>query len=386
MSSAAGPLSGIRILECCWVMAGPIAGRSLADYGAEVIKIENFASMDNQRNAGPWLHGLNTAPDGGGRFELFNRNKLSANLNLRHEEGKRIFLALVQKSDVVIDNFSASVMQRLGFGYDVLSQINPGIVVVQMSGMGQTGPYAPFVSHGPTVQALSGFYALTESDGVPMNTGYTYADFAGGIVAAFAVGCALVQKTATGRGSYVDLSQFEVMASLLGESLVEAGRSDVVSVHEQPLRGVFACLEDDTWLAIDANSPNELRNLASVINKSAQPIVTEQQIREWATGIDVESAATLLQAVGVPSARVQSIADLVELDPHMAARRHFRPVPHFLGDDILADTPPARLSATPGDVQRPAPSFGGNSDYVYREILGLTAADYARLREIGAIS
>src|SRR5208282_2812893 len=201
------PLEGIRVLDFTWVVAGPVATRLLADYGAEVIKLERKPGPPGSRQTG--LQGD------------LHRDKRSIAVNMSHPRGVEIARRLAQQSDLVIDNFSARVMRGWGMDYASLSQIKPDIVCVSMSGLGHTGPRASYVSYGPTLQALSGYTLLmTEASGAPAGFGYSYADMAGGYTGALAALLALWHRRRTGRGQFVDLSQFEAVVSVVGPALL----------------------------------------------------------------------------------------------------------------------------------------------------------------------
>src|ERR1035437_3492388 len=198
------PLDGVRVLDFTWVVAGPVATRILADHGAEVVKVE--------RKEPPQLGNRKL----GLQCDL-NRGKLSVALNMQHPRGVELARRLAAKSDVVIDNFSARVMRSWGMDYESLAAVKPDIICISMSGLGHTGPRSSYVSYGPTLQALTGFTMLmAEPDGTPAGYGYSYADTCGGYTGALAALIAIWNRRRTGRGQFVDLSQFEAVASVIG--------------------------------------------------------------------------------------------------------------------------------------------------------------------------
>ena len=206
---AAMPLEGVTVLDFTWVVAGPVACRILADHGALVIKLERKVPG----TLGPRRVGL--------QGDL-NRNKRSVAINMGTARGIELARALAAKSDIVIDNFSARVMRGWAMDYLSLAAIKPDIICISMSGLGHTGPRANYVSYGPTLQALSGFTAMMcDENGAPAGYGYSYADIAGGYTGALAALIALWSRRRTGKGQFVDLSQFEALTSVIGPALLD---------------------------------------------------------------------------------------------------------------------------------------------------------------------
>ena len=216
-----GALADLRILDLGWAMAGPQATRILADFGADVIKIESRARLDLGRTLfGPHVGERST--DSSGYFNNFNRNKRSATINMSRPEGREIFARLVTMSDAVLENFSAGVMENWGLDYDGLCRLRPDIVYVSMAGLGHSGPYRDYQTFGPTVQALSGLTRLSGFPAMqPAGWGYSYMDHTGGYFAAIAMLQALLHRKRTGRGQYIDLAQVEAAITLTGTSVLD---------------------------------------------------------------------------------------------------------------------------------------------------------------------
>src|SRR6516162_826654 len=248
------PLTGIRVLDFTWVVAGPVATRILADHGAEVIKLERKPGPPGERQRG--LQGD------------LHRNKLSTTVNMANAGGIEVARRLAVISDLVMDNFSARVMRGWGMDYRSLSKIKPDIICLSMSGLGHSGPRSSYVSYGPTLQALSGFTRLmVDEKGAPAGYGYSYADMAGGYTGALAALIALWHRRQTGRGQFIDLSQFESLVSVIGPGLLDisvngASQSPPAYIPQEMAaapHGVYKCLplgdDDDRWLTISVRTP-----------------------------------------------------------------------------------------------------------------------------------
>jgi benzylsuccinate CoA-transferase BbsF subunit len=396
-------LEGVRILDFTWVVAGPVATRILADQGAEVIKIErgdeNATSVLGPRRIG--LQG-----------EL-HRNKRSAAINMNHPRGVELARRLAAISDLVMDNFSARVMRGWGMDYQSLVKIKPDIVCISMSGLGHTGPRCNYVSYGPTLQALAGFTRLmTDARGEPAGYGYSYADMAGGYSGALAALIALWHRKRTGRGQFVDLSQFEALVSLVGPALLDIsvnGRTQEAAgwrSQEAPAapHGAYRCRprgdDGDRWIVIAVRSQAEWERFARAIGNpvwAADPRFRtlylrmrnreelDSHVARWAANQDAEAAMALLQRAGVAAGVALNGADLCTGDPHLAERGFFAPVKLPDGGCTRLTGVPMRLSATPGSIRTVAPEVGEDNDYILGELLGLGRAERAELIAEGAV-
>jgi crotonobetainyl-CoA:carnitine CoA-transferase CaiB-like acyl-CoA transferase len=393
------PLDGIRVLDFTWVVAGPVATRTLADFGAEVIKLERKPGPPGDRQRG--LQGD------------LHRNKRSIAVNMSHPHGIEIARRLAQKSDLVIDNFSARVMRGWGMDYASLSKVKPDIVCVSMSGLGHTGPRASYVSYGPTLQALSGYTLLmSETNGTPAGFGYSYADMCGGYTGVLAALLALWHRRRTGRGQFVDLSQFEAVTSVIGPALLDIavnGRTQEAPKYgsqEMPAapHGVYRCKpmggDDDRWIALAVRSQLEWERFVAVVGAPAwtrevafrtlylrmrNQAELDAHVARWAAEQDAEVTMERLQNAGIAAGVVCNGADLCARNPQLQARS-------FWGTVTLPDSTttqvtgvPARLSETPGSIRTPSPVIGSSNDYVLGELLRYSAAERATLIDEKAI-
>lgn len=383
-------LTGVRILDFTWVVAGPVATRILADHGAEVIKIERRDSLDLGSRRG------------GFTGNLF-RGKESTVINMADPRGREIARQLVAVSDVVIDNFSARVMHNWGMDYHSLKQIKPDIIAVSMSGFGHTGPHKDYVSYGPTLQALSGYTLLMRHPGKePAGWGYSYADMAGGYSGALAVLMALWYRRRTGQGQFVDLSQFETITSLVGPGLLDILVNGATLTpfgnrsQEAPAapHGVYRCAGPDRWCAITVFTEEEWQRFCQVLGHPAwtkekrfatlaQRLAHHEEldryVEEWTRQRTAEEAMTVLQRAGVPAGVVANGEDM-DRDPQLRARGYWAHVRTPEGEEVVLDGTPIKLSATPGYVAAPGPLLGEHTDSILRRLLGYTDEYIAHLK------
>jgi crotonobetainyl-CoA:carnitine CoA-transferase CaiB-like acyl-CoA transferase len=384
------PLKGIQVLDLTWVVAGPVATRVLADHGAEVIKIEH------PRTATP-------GPRRGGLFGNLNRGKQSVVLDLGTDAGLSVLRRLIAASDVLIENFSPRVLDNWGLDDDALRAINPRLTVVHMSGFGRSGPLRDGVSYGPTLQAQLGFTAhMRHPGGRPAGWGYSYSDMVSGYAAALAVLAAL----RAGGGQHIDLSQLEVLASVIGPALSVAvadensgtalgnrSQEGMIAPH-----GIYPCRNGDTsrgdrWCAIAAADDAQWRALAERIDagwlrdeRFATAAARQQHaadldrgIAEWTRGRAVESVVELLQAAGVACGAVADAVDLLTADGHLRQRGLWCEVATPEGERIELDASPIRLAATPATIRAPGPLLGEHSAAVLERVLAMDPLETAAL-------
>lgn len=408
---AGGALAGLRILDLGWAMAGPQGTRILADFGAEVLKIESRARLDQARTVfGP--HVGEPAVENSVYFNNFNRNKRGVALNMSRPEGRAIFARLVAISDGVLENFSADVMTKWGFDYAGLCRIRPDIVYVSMAGLGHSGPYREYQTYGPSVQALSGLTHLSGfPDLPPAGWGYSYMDHTGGYMGAIAMMMALLHRKRSGRGQYIDLSQVEAGVALTGPAVLDyvangrhSSRAGNASPHPPMApHGVYRCAPDptgaagdDEWVAIAVATDDEWAALTRVLGQPqwagdrryattearlARQDELDARIAAWTRPRSPQEAMETLQAAGVPAGRVNRSRELFDHDPQLAHRGLYPTVEHPVVGRHRIDGMPAQLSRTPATFERPGPLLGEANDYVFGELLAMGTADIRRLEE-----
>jgi crotonobetainyl-CoA:carnitine CoA-transferase CaiB-like acyl-CoA transferase len=427
-----GFLGGVRVLEFSVAWAGPLAGRFLADLGAEVIKVEHPSARGvgvtgaggfrMKEDVTGWRWGQLPGPvfrsgiypdaDPGERpwnrqgiFNKMNRNKRSLAIDLKAPGGRDVLADLVRASDVVLDNYSPRGVESLGIDHESLLRWNPRIVGVSLSGYGHTGPDRMRVSWGPILESHSGLAATTGyPDGGPLKMGVALPDPVGGLHCLVAVLTALEERDRTGRGGFVDISQLETYAAIGGESYLAASATDAVPPRrgnrspERAPQGVYPCAGEDEWVAISVESDGEWRALAGVIGGAlgADRYRTlaerrdhhdeiDRAIAVWSAGRDKREAMRTLQAAGVRAGAVMTNRDIVE-DEHLASRG-------FMVEWDQADVGRRRFPGFPIHFTDPAeipmrgaPALGADNGYVLAEVLGYADERVAALAAAGVIA
>lgn len=395
------PLSGIRILDFTWAWAGPFCNLQLAYLGAEVIRVESTLRPCVTRFIPPFAEN-EAGPNRAGYFNQYNQGKKSILMNLANPEAIAIAGELVKHCDVVTDNFAAGVMDKLGLGYDKLRKFKPDLIMISMSGYGQTGPFKGFVGYGPPASAASGmFFSTGYRDGDPAEIGISYADPNAGVFGAFAIITALAQRALTGEGQYIDQSQFETALALMPEGLLLrelAGREPVRDGNHDVVMAPHECYRaagDDKWVSIAVGSEAEWQALCGALGKSElasdprfktatlrkqNEMALDAIITTWTSAQDRWEVARKLQGIGVaafPSLNAKDIAD----DPHLNQRGYLVTHDHpEVGKRKHAGVP-WRMSETPCAVKSAAPIRGQDTEQVLKDLLGFTSDRVEQLRK-----
>jgi benzylsuccinate CoA-transferase BbsF subunit len=399
------PLAGIRVLDFTIGGAGPFATKAMADYGAEVIKIETRTHPDFPRTMGPYAGGIKD-PDRSAYFTNRNSSKLSFTVNLKKPEAVAAVKRLVPSCDIVMNNFRAGVLDRLGLGYDQLSELRPDLIYVGMPLQGAGGPQGTYSGVGHTLNVLSGIYGVTGyDDGTLVGPGTNYPDHSVNPGHALvAVMGALIYRKRTGKGQYIEVAQLESTMNLVGPSIV--GYS-LTGKNPKPLGnesrehfpyGLFPCA-DDVWLAISVRDDEQWHNLCRIASSepfasdpafatNAGRLAEKARLKEamlaWTRKQDAFALMHQLQDGGVPAGVVQNARDLVERDEQLAARGNLVTVEHPVMGPVVYNGSPSTLSRTPGRIAC-APLLGEHTDYVLGEMLGMSEDEISKLREAGAL-
>ncbi|HLH26157.1 MAG TPA: CoA transferase [Chloroflexota bacterium] len=393
------PLAGIRVLAFSTAFAGPTASRYLADYGAEVIKLESRRRPDNTRGfGGPYVEpsGASVAPG----FVHFNRNKRGVAVDLSQERGRELVRRLVRTADVVTENFSLRVMQGWGFDYDGLRALRPDIILLDMQGLGRTGPLRDYVTYGSLLHAYSGLTSLW---------GYSHGSFVDYIAAEHAVVAvlaALLYRERTGRGLHIDLAQLETAAAMLGTAYLDYlvnGHVPAALGNRSPYHapsGCYPCRGEDAWCVIDVTSDDEWQRFGAALGRpawAADPAYAtragrlaaaaalDAHVAAWTRTLSPGAVEARLQAAGVPAAMVRA-AHEVPADPHLRARGFFRTIDQPALGPLDYPGLTIHLSDTPGAIRRHAPTLGQDNAYVFGDLLGLSPAEIAQLTEDGVLA
>jgi crotonobetainyl-CoA:carnitine CoA-transferase CaiB-like acyl-CoA transferase len=407
------PLEGVRVIDLTKIVAGPNATRMLATMGAEVIRVEwhDDRALDLLRGVRPLAPG--GEPDSVNRSGLFNNinaGKYGITLNMNLPQGRDLFKRLVANASVLCENYSPRQMERWELGYDVLSKINPGLIYMQITGMGKSGTYNSYVSVGPTAQALSG---LTHMSGFPepmqpAGWGYSYLDHSTGYYGAILVLAALLRRKRTGQGCYIDLSQTEAGIMVSGTATLEAQltgkptdrHGNRMQAAAWTPHGAYPCRGVDEWIAIAVQNDDQWASLVSELgspdwardprfSKSAERKANEDELdRLLAEATKTAERYDLmrrLQKRGVPAAAVQKADDRCERDPQLKSRGYFVPLPHSEIGTWAIEGFPAKFDNVTADVgglpHRGAPTMGEDNDQIYRDLLGLSTEEISALRE-----
>ena len=409
-------LDGLRILDLTQVAVGPYSTLLLGLMGAEVIKVESCSRMDISRgSARPTPGATRVYPNGEPGERPWNRaghhvhrniNKLSLTLDLAQPRGKELFLELAKVCDALVENFRASVMDRLGLGYDVVSKVNPQLVYLKISSQGATGPEKDYGSLGSTLEQTAGLASITGyEDGTPLMTNETFPDPAVGILAVGALMAALRRRRRTGKGSFVDLSQREATVTILGEAILDYSVNGHVAGlmgNKHPMmapHGVYPCQGEDMWVAISVGTDEEWRGLcqatgqshlardprfSSVSARRTNETELDELLSTWTRERDHYQVMHMLQAHGVPAGAVLKGSETI-VDPHLEARGFWDLVEHPEAGTYKQVTTPWRLSKNPRRQATPAPALGEHNDFVLQELVGLSELEVEELEEQGII-
>jgi crotonobetainyl-CoA:carnitine CoA-transferase CaiB-like acyl-CoA transferase len=402
-----GPLKGIRVLDFSWVWQGPFCTLQLAHLGAEVIRVESAKKPEINRLIPPFAEGkagINRA----GSFNQWNQGKLSILLDLGNPRAIEIARSLVRHCDLVVENFAPGVIGRMGLGYEQLRELKPDIIMLSLSGYGQTGPYSRYVSYGGLLGAQSGLFSVSGyASGEPGETGITYGDPNSGALAVCAAVAALIHRARSGRGQYIDVSLWEALEMVMPEAWLEYamnGREPAVTANRDRLMAPHNCYKSkggaEEWLTIAVANETEWSALCSAIGRpelvqderfATAPLRKQNEdeldaiIRCWTSERDRWESAELLQHAGVAAMPTLTNKDLA-VDPHLRERGFLVELDHpEVGRRTHAGVP-WTMSATSCKVNRPAPILGADTNEVLMSLLGYSAEKIESLRDAGVLA
>jgi len=405
-----GALTGYRVLDLSRVLAGPWCGQTLADLGAEVIKVERPGVGDDTRGWGPpWMKGQDDERTSeASYYQSTNRGKLSVALNLASPEGQELVRALATDCDVLIENYKAGSLAKYGLDYASLAQLNPRLVYCSVTGFGQTGPRAAEPGYDFIVQGIGGLMSITgERDdlpgGGPQKVGVAFSDLMTGLYSTVAIQAALLSREKTGLGQHIDMALLDVQVATLcnqsqnylasGKAPGRYGNAHANIVPYQVFRAsdqdfIIACGNDSQFVALCEaiglahlpEDPRFTRNAERVANREAiieilSAHFLQGRAEEWIGRVHPQ---------GVPIGAINSIAQALD-EPQVKARNMLVTIPHPLKPDFVTVGSPIKLSGTPVEYLRPAPMLGEHTDEVLKRRLGLDDERLAQLKASGVI-
>ena len=402
-----GILAGLRVADFCWIGAGSYTTKILGDLGADVIKIESSARLDSLRLAGPYRDGK-AGVNRSGYFADRNTSKRGITVDMKHPKSLALMQRLIERSDIVANNFAAGVMEKFGLGPEDCARIRPDVIYLAMSMQGSQGPQRDFRGTGSSIAALTGIQALSGlPDRVPAGTGTNYPDhLPNPCHAAFALLAALRHRRRTGQGQYIDFAQTEPMLALMGPTFLDLtvnGRLQDRRGNDHPWaapHGVYPCRGDDRWIAITVMDDAQWAALVDAMGRpewacetrwATQPsrwharAELDAQLARWTTNQEAGPLMLALQAVGVPAGAVQDARDVTRTDPQLAHRGHWVRLPHAEMGESIYNNLPFRLSRGEVRPTRPAPLLGEHTDEVLSELLELAPDEIAALHEQGVL-
>lgn len=399
------PLKGLKVLDLAWVVAGPLIGRSLADYGATVVRVESSLRVETARLMGPFPAGKFDVQQCT-LYENTNAGKFGLSLDLRTPQAQQVVRDLAAWADIAVESFTPGQLAKWGLGYASLAEINPQLIMVSTSLMGQTGPYSSYSGYGNHGAAIAGFQNIVgPTGGPPVGPFGPYTDFIAPRFALVTVLAAMDYRRRTGQGCYLDVSQAEAGMQFLAPQIADASVTGRIQGCEgnrdatMAPHGVFRALGWDSWVAIAVRNDEEWQRLASLIGgetlaadtslqtlagRKANELPLEALLEGWTSQRSARAVEEELQAIGVPAHRAVSTEDFM-VDPQLLAREHFVRLEHPLMKEAVVEASHYRLSDTPATYHRSAPVYGRDNTFVLGNLLGYDTDQIAELQKSGVL-
>lgn len=398
--STAAALAGLRVIEMGQLIAGPFCGQLLADFGAEVIKVEAPGVGDPMRQWG------REKPHGRSLWwPVIARNKKSVEINAREARGQELIRELVRTADFLIENFRPGTMERWNLGYEALFEINPRLIMIRVSGFGQSGPYAQNAGYGAIGEALGGLrYVTGDPHHPPARTGISIGDSLAATFACLGGLAALQARTRTGRGQVVDSAIYEAVLAMMESLVTEYDQAGYIrertgaTLPKIAPSNIYPILGGG-FMLIAANQDTVFRRLAEAMEqpnlavdvrfssheaRGANQEELDNIVAEWSASRSREELLAVLDAHGVPRGDIYRAPEMLA-DPHFAARESLISVPHPVLGSIKMQNVFPRLSDTPGRVVHPGPELGEHNREILEGLLGCSATDLAELRKAGVV-
>ena len=393
-------LEGVRVLDFSRNYGGPLCTRILAELGADVIKLEIPQGGDGLRNLSPQTEGLESYP-----FVIVNRGKRSITLNLNSEKGRRICNQLVNKCDILVENFTPGVMESFGLGYEQLKEENPSLIYASISGFGHTGPYRSRVAYDTIIQAMGGMISVNGlPDSPPTKVGVGIADFMGGLFPAIAVLAALQHRSNTGRGQFIDMSMQDCIWAItaiqflgyyvttgqeprkMGNSQIEVTPFSIYQAKDGHI--VIAIVTVGQWerflKIIGREDLKDIPEYGSQLSRVKYIDRINAIVEEWTRERTVDEMIRQLMAADLPCAPIPTFSQVAN-DPQLASRNMVVNVEQLISGKVKVPGSVFKMSETPGDPTQPAPFLGQHNTEVYSELLGYDQERIGRLQREGVI-
>jgi CoA:oxalate CoA-transferase len=395
---ASTALANLRVLDLSRVRAGPTCCRILADFGADVIKIETPVHGDESRLLGPHVNNESAY------FMSVNRGKKSVTLNLKTEEGRELLKKIITKADVLVENYRPGTMDKWGLSYEDTRSLNPGLIYASVSGFGHSGPYMKLPAYDITVQGMSGLMSITgQQDGPPTRVGTSIGDIVPGLFTTVGVMMALYHRSLTGEGQRLDIAMFDSLVAILENAIA---RYQVNQEVPRPIGNRHPAITPfdsfstkDGYIIVAAGNPKLFEKLCNLLG--LPELLTDERFSEYAPRHQHEKelkpildrvfshytqseALAMLAKAGIPCAPVNSIDQVLE-NPQIKARDMIVEVEHPIAGILKLAGLPIKMSLTPGAIEKPAPTLGQHTEQVLSTFLGLSREQIEDLRHRGII-
>ena len=392
------PLENVKVLDLTRVLAGPYASMMMADFGAEIIKIESPKTGDDSRAFGPFVGGESAY------FMSLNRGKRSITMNLKSPKAQELFKKMVKKVDVVLENYRPGTMEKFGLGYEEIKKINPNIIYTACSGFGHTGPYSKKPAYDVIVQGMGGIMSITgQENGAPTRVGASVGDLTAGLFAVIGTLTALYNREKTGVGQKVDVAMLDCQVAILENAisryLVNGVAPGPIGNRHPSITPFEAFQAKDGYVIIAVGNDRLWKKFCDLIGRqeligderfitNAKRTENQKQLKGILDTIfpakTVDEWLEAIDGAGIPCGPINKI-DRVMKDPQVLAREMIVEVDHPVAGKFKMPGIPIKLSETPGEIESPSPLLGQHTEEILNELLGLSKEDVAKLKEEGVL-